>query len=205
MKAVQPFLAVVPTTSRPFVSSLPTIETEVAQTPWSPKPVDAKPPSTNASADDLAERRATARAEGRAEGLRETEALRARLTELVVALSKARDAMVEPTSELVADLAVCVVESWLDAVPRRDVFARVVRAWLAHSDATDTVVHVHPSDVAAVTAAVAETTVSAVADTSVAPGELRLRGGALELYHSPRARIGELRTALVAALGESNP
>jgi hypothetical protein len=228
MSDVLPLLAVIRAPVRGLAATLPQVATEPATSPWSPKAeAAAAPPPVDADAI-----REVARREGREECLRETEALRARLAELIGALEQAHALVVPATVGRIADAAACVVDAWFAGADRRELFEPLVAGWLAgargtrdagrapsgHRDADHpaasggpddggptvrvarTAVHVHPDDVAAMTAAIDAAPLAVVADAALARGEVRIRGGALELAHSFEHRLPELRTAILAAL-----
>jgi flagellar assembly protein FliH len=151
--------------------------------------------------------REEARRAGREEGLRETDALRARLTELIGALETAHAAVVPATCQRIADAAACVVDAWLAGSDRRELFRPIVAGWLAGAArvqpdgaAAPAIVRVHPDDLAAMTAAIDGAPLEVVGDSTLARGEVRIRGGALELVHAFDERLPELRTAILAAL-----
>ena len=113
MSDVLPLLAVIRAPVRGLAATLPQVATGPATSPWSPKaePAAAPPP---VDADAIRE---VARREGREEGLRETEALRARLAELIGALEQAEVLVVPATVGRIADAAACVVDAWFAGDP----------------------------------------------------------------------------------------
>jgi hypothetical protein len=86
------------------------------------------------------------------------------------------------------------------------VFLPVIRAWLAQSGSPPppATARVHPDDVDAMTAAITEASggapIAVVADPSLVPGAIELRGPAFELSHSWTARLPELRAQILTAL-----
>jgi flagellar biosynthesis/type III secretory pathway protein FliH len=204
-KDVRPFLVFASTPTRPLGAALPALATPEVTSPWSPRAaIEAAAPPT---ADELAAVLDEARACGRAEGLAETAALRARLTAVVDQLAAAHAAIVVPTADTIAEVAACVVETWLGHTDRSAVFAPIVRSWFARSPAGSSdpaapaaIARVHPDDVAALTAAVGAAPLVIVADPEVAPGAIEIRSAALELSHDWRARLGDLRAAIITAL-----
>ena len=200
---VKPFLSVVATTApRGFASAIPSIAVEPAPSPWTPRATAPAAPAT-APAIDVDAVRAEARASGRAEGLRETESLRGKLSALLVELDTARKAFAAPSAELAADIATCVIETWIGGADRRTLFEPAIKAWLERTTEAGATVRVHPDDVAAATAAIGEAPLTVVADHAAKPGELHIRGTAAELHHSLTARLGELRVAIAAAIEAS--
>ncbi|HUJ57874.1 MAG TPA: hypothetical protein VLX92_05265 [Kofleriaceae bacterium] len=197
MSDVRPFLAGVASPTRGLAQSLPAVATPAANSPWSPQ----RPAAPAAPAIDHEKLHAEARERGRAEGLRETEGLRQRLASLVAALEAAGTSAVAPTADAIAEAACCVIESWLGQTERAQLIAPAVRGWIERHPEPGAVASAHPDDVAALTQAIGDAPLAVVADPALARGELRIRGGALELRHSMSARLGELRTAIAAALG----
>lgn len=196
MSDVLPLLAVIRAPVRGLAATLPQVASEPATSPWSPKPEPAAaPPPVDADAI-----REAARREGREEGLRETEALRARLAEVLGALEQAQQLVVPPTCERIADAAACVVDAWFAGADRRELFTPIIAGWLATGAGANATVRVHPDEVGAMVAAVDEAPLAVVGDPRLARGEVRIRGGALELTHAFEARLPELRTAILAAL-----
>jgi hypothetical protein len=196
-KDIRPFLPGAPTPTRPLGAVLPVLATPPATSPWSPRSMADAPAAL--SVTEIAELRAEARDRGRADGLAETAALRARLTALIGQLAAARDALFPPTAEVIAEIATCVVETWIGNTHRSAAFAPIVRGWLARLTEPATA-RVHPDDAAALAEAIGDAPIAIAADPALAPGALAIRGAALELVHDWPARLAELRTAIVAAL-----
>lgn len=199
---LQPFLSSVTTATRPFQSALPSIDTPVAPSPWTPKatPASAPPPPV---AIDVQAIRAEAVASGRAEGLRETAALRERLVAVLRELEAARAAVIPPTANQIAEAAVAVVAAWVGNEDKRALFAPIVAAWCGAEQKTG-VAHVHPADVEALTAAIGELPITVAPDPAIARGDIAIRNAGFELSHSWEARLPDLRDAIARAL-ESAP
>lgn len=199
---LHPFLRFTAQATRPLGAALPALATPEVTSPWTPRAIDepaAAPPPSPPSAAELASLADEARARGHAEGLEATAALRAQLAEVVDQLVSARAAIAAPTAEIIAELCGCVIESWLGTADRAALFAPVVTGWLAASDQPATV-RVHPDDITAITALVAGSALAIVADPTLAPGALAIRGATLELTHDWRARLPALCTAIATAL-----
>jgi flagellar biosynthesis/type III secretory pathway protein FliH len=188
---IRPFLSVVASSVKSLGAVLPAATQPDAITPWTPK--------AQATPIDVEAERAAAREAARAEGDRETAALRGKLTALVGALETARRELAQPEiPELIADASLSVVRTWLGATPHEALFAPIVRAWLAKATEPATA-HVHPDDVEALRAAIGEGAINVVGDPALAPGDIRIRGGALELAQRWDSRLAELRTAIIEA------
>ncbi|MEJ7603814.1 MAG: hypothetical protein WKG01_38365 [Kofleriaceae bacterium] len=194
---LQPFLSSIATPMRSLQSALPSIATNPAPSPWSPK---ASPASTPAFPDiDIDAIRDEAIASGRAEGLRETAALREQLGVLVRALDAARAAIQMPTATQIADASVAVVTAWLGSEARSALFAPIVKAWCSAGQATG-VAHVHPTEAAELAAAIGELPITVTADPTIARGEIRIQNAGFELAHRWDSRLPELRDAIATAL-----
>ncbi|HET7499831.1 MAG TPA: hypothetical protein VFK02_02480 [Kofleriaceae bacterium] len=201
--AIRPFLPAASTPTRPLGAALPALPTPPATSPWTPRSVADAPVAPSAA--EVAAIVEDARNRGRTEGLTETAALRARLTGALEALAAARAALVAPTAEAIAEIATCVVETWIENTHRSATFAPVVRGWLARSADQPATARVHPDDAAALAEAIGDAPLAIDPDPSVARGALAIRGAGLELSHDWRARLVELRTAIVAALTGVEP
>ena len=195
---VKPFLPIVPTRTRPLGAALPALATTPATSPWSPRTEPAAPPVP--SSDEIAAIQRQARDAGRAEGLAETAALRGRLAQLIDQLAAARAAFVPPTAEVIAEIATCVVETWIGATQRSAMFAPIVRGFLAQAADQPATVRVHPADAAAIAEAIGEAPLAIAPDPQLARGALAIQGASLELVHDWQDRLAELRTAIAAAL-----
>ena len=218
-KHLRPFLTfTTPSPSQPLSAALTRLESPEVTSPWTPKPAielaPLPPASVGPTVDEISQLIDEAKAQGLAEGLAETAALRAQLAKLVSELGAARNAIVEPTAETIADAACCVVEAWLGHADRSAVFLPVIRAWLQQAGTPPTspgsappptaIARVHPDDVAALTQAITDASGGAplaiVADSTLAPGAVELKSLVLELSHSWHARLPELRTQILTAL-----
>ncbi len=210
MSDIVPFLAAIArqATPQPFASAVKTIVTPATPSPWLPGAQGASPASVTAqpeavSAAEIEAIQAAAREAGRqqgiAEGLLETAALRARLTGLCAAMAASSGHAIDATSELVADAATAVMAAWVEKVDRKELFAPLVRSWLAASQAP-AAAHVHPMDVGAMTAAIGDAPMTVVGDVGVAAGDVVIRGATLELAHAWEPRLRELRDGIAAAL-----
>jgi flagellar biosynthesis/type III secretory pathway protein FliH len=200
---VRPFL---PTRSggaapRPLGDVLPGIAIPPAISPWSPRAV-AEPAQApvGPSAAELSQIYEQARETGRAEGLAETAALRELLSGLVDALSAARAELAAPAAEVIAELTSCVIETWTERAERAELFAPIVRGWVARAPDQPATARVHPEDVAALTAAIGPARLAIVGDPAVAPGAIEIRSPGLELSHDWRSRLPDLRMAIESAL-----
>ena len=197
-KQIKPFLAFVPQPTRPLGAALAALETAPVTSPWTPRQEVELAPAPSAA--ELTALRDQARDAGRAEGLAETAQLRARLTQLVDQLNAARAALVPPAAETIAEIATCVIETWLGATDRTAMFAPLIRGYLAQAGDQPATVRVHPNDAAALAAAIGDAPLAIAGDAAIKPGALEIRGATLELVHDWNARIAELRTAIAAAL-----
>ena len=208
-KDVEPFFPVAVTPTRTLGAALPAIATPAVTSPWSPRvvaPVATGPsPAETAAAAEIAAAREDARAQGRAEGLAEIAALRERLTELLAALAEPAEEIVTPATELVAEVATCVIETWLGHADRSALFGPLVKSWLARSPALPATARVHPDEAAAFAAAIGEAPLAVEADPELPPGALEIRSATLELSHDWRTRLDELRVAITAALTGPEP
>jgi flagellar biosynthesis/type III secretory pathway protein FliH len=207
---VRPFLTQLAKASAPrgLDSALPAIPTPEAISPWAPKTngaaatpmqlrdVQAEQAELEATRDDAIE-------SGRLEGMRQTEQIRARLAALIGELELARTSLVPPAADLIADAATAVVTAWIERSDRRDLFAPVVRGWIARCMEPSTA-RVHPDDVAAMREAIGEgRSIAVVGDDTIARGDVRIRGGALEVSHAWEPRLRELREAIATAIDDS--
>jgi hypothetical protein len=201
-KDVQPFFPTAASPTRALGTALRALATPAVTSPWSPRPVAAPVPA-EPPPDELAELTAIrdeARAQGRAEGLAEVAALRERLTEVLDRLAVPADLAAAPAAELVAEVATCVIETWLGHAERSALFAPIVRSWLARSPSQPATARVHPADAAALAAAIGDAPLAVAPDPALAPGALEIRSATLELLHDWRIRLDELRTSIASAL-----
>ncbi|HEX3765010.1 MAG TPA: hypothetical protein VHW23_40220 [Kofleriaceae bacterium] len=202
---VRPFLATAPTPTRPLGAALPALATPPPTSPWTPRPTVEAPavaagPSPAEVAAIFDEARSRGLAEGRAAGVAETAALRTRLAALLDLLEAARVAIVPPAAGVIAEIATCAVEAWIGNIYPGLTFRPIVQHWLAHAADQPTTARVHPDDAAALAEAVGNAPIAITADRSMAPGAVALTTGTRELIHDWRARLDDLRTAIVAAL-----
>lgn len=203
---IRPFLPLVATPTRPLGAVLPALATGTPTSPWLPRPAaQAETAAAPSSLDgavlaELDALRDEARDQGRAEGLAETTALRARLTAVLDQLDAARVELVPPAAETIAEVATCVVEAWIGNLYPGLTFAPIVRGWLAHAADQPSTVRVHPDDAAALAEAIGGAAITITADRSLARGAIALTSGTRELVHDFRARLVDLRTAIVTAL-----
>jgi hypothetical protein len=98
-----------------------------------------------------------------------------------------------------------VIEAWLETANRSELFAPIVRGWVARSSGQPATARVHPGDVAALTATIGDAPLTIAPDSALAPGALEIRSPNLELIHDWRARLPELRTAIASALTGGEP
>ncbi len=205
---IRPFFEVVASETRPLGAVLPALVTPAVTSPWSPRPteeVPAPPALPAPSADELAATHDEAREHGHAEGLAETAALREHLARAVTELAAAEDAIVAPAAELIAEIAACVIETWVGNADRSAMFAPLVRGWLARPPGHPATARVHPDDAGALATAIADAPIAIVGDPALARGALEIRSATLELFHDWPTRVTELRTAMIAAITGSEP
>lgn len=201
MSDVVPFLKAVQANaaSKPLLDALPQIATSVAMSPWSPQPAAA--PLTIEPKVDIAAITAQAIEEGRDEGFRETEALRAKLVQLIEELEGARQSFATPATELIADAAATVVEAWVGVTDRKELFAPVVAAWMASSSKSGTA-RCHPEDVETLRTAIGDAAITVTGDPTILPGDITIADATRELAHAWAPRLRELREAIAGALSE---
>jgi flagellar biosynthesis/type III secretory pathway protein FliH len=200
---VVPFLtAVAAANSKPLQAALPQIQTASAPSPWSPQPTPVAPaPVVETPQIDVAAITAQAMEDGRAEGFRETEALRAKLIQMIDELDRARQSFATPATELVADAAATIVEAWVGASDRKALFAPIVAAWIA-SGSKGATARCHPSDVETLRAAIGEAAITVTEDPSLPPGDIAIADATRELAQAWEPRLRELREAIAGALSE---
>ncbi|HMG24900.1 MAG TPA: hypothetical protein VK607_26370 [Kofleriaceae bacterium] len=202
-KDILPFLSSVPSPTRPLGAALPALVTAPVTSPWLPRATVAAAPAGPSPAELAAiydDARARGRDDGRTEGLAATASLRAQLAAVLDQLDAARGGLVAPTAEAIAEIASCVVETWIGNIYPGLTFAPIVRHWLAHASDQPTTARVHPDDAAALAEAVGAAPIAITADRAVARGAVELTSGTRELIHDWRARLVDLRTAIVTAL-----
>src|SRR5262245_50312252 len=119
---------------------------------------------------------------------------------LIDQLAAARAAIVPPTAEVIAEIASCVVETWVDSTHRSATFAPIVQGFLAAATDLPATVSVHPDDAAALAEAIGDASLAIVPDPQLARGALRIASPTRELIHDWHSRLAELRAAIVAAL-----
>jgi flagellar biosynthesis/type III secretory pathway protein FliH len=198
----QPLFASLVAGSRPFAQALTTQGTPGPVTSWLPQHqshvVDEA--ALAVRTEELAELRAKAIEDGRTEGLRETAILRDTLKQLAVALATARDGRMDHAAEAIADCALAAIEGWIGATPAQDLFAPAIRGWMTRSNGAAATAKVHPSQVAALQAAIGDAPITVEADPTIAPNDLKIRGEALDQTHVWGERLRELRDAIATAL-----
>jgi len=112
MTGVVPLFATLSTGTKPFGEALPATATTSAPSPWSPKiEAPAIDEAAQRAALDKAKREAVE--QGRAAGMAETDALRAKLKQLIGELEQSRDVRAERYAEAIADAAVTAIEAWI--------------------------------------------------------------------------------------------
>ncbi|MEO6777324.1 MAG: hypothetical protein ABI467_30630 [Kofleriaceae bacterium] len=197
----QPLFAVLAAYARPYAAALAVQATPPVTAPWlvqtQPTAPDDQAAAREAAA--LAEARAQAIEAGRAEGLRETAGLRETLGKLAAQLIAARDAKLATAAEAIAGCAIAAIEGWVATAPKQELFTPVVKAWLERGG-TAAVAKVHPGGVAALQAAIGEVPITIEADAAMAPGDLAIRGEALDISHAWAERLRELRDTIATAL-----
>lgn len=208
---VQPFLSATSSEVRPLLAALPAIETEPAISPWTPQPAPAAaapaapgPHVELARAEAVAAGHAEGLERGRAEGREELALAREQLRTLLAELEAARRELTEVAVDHIASAAAAVVGAWTQAAEPRELFAPVVRAWLARGPVAATV-RVCPAQLAAAREAIGDAELVVEPDPALAPGDLRITAATAELVHVWERRLEELReaiaTRLVAARG----
>jgi len=201
---VVPFLTAVAAGAKSvsLQSTLPRIATLEATSPWSPKPMEPAPaPVAAVPQIDVEAITAAAIEAGREAGLRETEALRATLTQLIGELEKARQGLIAPAAELIADAAAIVVEGFLGGADRVSLFRPLVEAWMA-SGSTGAQARCHLDDLEAVRTALGDALITVVADPAIPRGGLTIADATHELAHAWEPRLRELRETIAGALAE---
>jgi flagellar biosynthesis/type III secretory pathway protein FliH len=204
---IRGFLASLPgaQTVTSFASSLPVHDTGPVTSPWLPQPaapaqISAAPPP------DFEALRAEAVAAGVEEGRRETRALRARLTQLVEALTAAQAELPTIGAAQISEAATTVVEAWTGAASSAERFAPIVRGWLARTPEA-AIASLHPDEVEGFRELIeeveAEASIKIVGDPTIARGELRIRAATYELVHRWSDRLSELREAIHTAIEDA--
>jgi flagellar biosynthesis/type III secretory pathway protein FliH len=196
---IRPFLSTIPSSNpapRSFVSSLASIPTTPAPSPWNPQ---ANAPATPALVVDTAAIEAEARERGREEGLAETAQLRAQLEKAIAAFTHARAALVTPSAMKIAAAAAAVVGAWTETAAPSELYAPIVHAWIAKHDAP-AIAHVAPAHADALEELIGGAPVTVVADASMRDGDIRFSSPTMELAHSWNDRLPDLRDAIANAL-----
>ncbi len=195
---IQPWLTALASPTRSLGATLPAQRGAVATSPWGPYPALGQDPATLRELEQL---RATAIEEGRAQGTRETEELRKKLAAAIEALDRQRSANTGKASELIADAAIAVIETWLDSeLEPKDRFLPVIRGWLQRTgDGAGAIAKCNPADADALRAAVGDALISVEPDPAIAANSLRIGNAGLEIDHDWTARLAELRQAIATA------
>jgi flagellar biosynthesis/type III secretory pathway protein FliH len=205
MSDVVPLFATLTTGLRPFADVLPMQPTAPGSSPWSPKLELVAPNDDKLREAALDKARCDAVEQGRADGLRETEELRAKLRAVIRELEQNRAARIETFAEAIADAAVTAIEAWVGTSDRRAQFQPLVQGWLAAAGDKAAAARVNPADVAAMQAAIGGAAIRVDADPSVAPGDVKIRGEALDTTHLWRDRLRELRDTIATAIEQAPP
>ena len=215
MTELRPFLAFLASPTRSLQSALPAVDPPVPDSvsPWSlrddspPVSLPDSPPNPEplsyAQAFDLDALRAEAALLGRADGFRESAALRANLAAAIAALDAARRAIAGPSADLIAEAATAVVAAWAASSDHRALFAPIITRWIAR-DLGPSTVRVHPQDLDALRAAIADAPLSIETDDEIEPGDLLISNPSFELSHRWEARLRDLRESIATQLS-SNP
>ncbi len=195
---IQPWLTALTSPTRSLASTLPAQRNVATTSPWGPQPALGQDPAT---LRELEQMKSAAIEEGRAQGKRETEELRKKLGAAIEALDRQRTASTGKASELIADAAIAVIETWLDSeVERKDRFLPIVRGWLQRTgDGAGAVAKCNPADAAAMREAVGEALISVEPDPTVPVNSVRIANANLEIDHDWTARLAELRQAIATA------
>ncbi len=199
MTGVVPLFATLSTGTKPFGDALPATATSSAPSPWSPK-IDATAIDEAAQRAALDKAKREAVEQGRADGMRETEALRAKLKQLVGELEQSREVRAERYAEAIADAAITAIEAWIGTYDRAALFQPIVRGWIAAASDGVATARVNPADTAAMTAAIGDAPIRVEADAKIAAGDVELRGESLDTTHVWRDRLRELRDAIATAI-----
>jgi len=195
MSDVKPLLACEVAPPRPLDSSLVRVPSHDTTSPWTPRPVEALPaprrvrvPSGPLEAGGLEP--------GGAEGPAGTAALRTRLGTAISKLEAATADMRTLAGTQIADAVVAVVGAWTQHADRAALLAPIVRSWLDAANMPARA-HVHPVDADAVREMFAGAVITVVADPEQKPGDIAIRGEALELVQRWDDRLIELREQVV--------
>jgi flagellar biosynthesis/type III secretory pathway protein FliH len=198
----QPLFAALSAGTRPFSAAIQTQPTPMLVSSWLPMgtPGNTDDGAATQRAQELAAARATAIAEGRAQGLAETAALRETLQKLVAELATARAVETTKVAETIADCAIAAIEGFVATAPKQQLFAPVVAAWITRAGAAPAIAKVNPNGVAALVAAIGDAPITVEADAALAPGDIKIRGEALDTTHAWTERLRELRDVIATAL-----
>ena len=196
----QPLFAVLSAGSRPFSTAIQTQATPMLVSSWLPTHSHADDGTATMREQELAAARATAIAAGRAEGLAETAALRATLQKLVAELAAARAVDTTKVAETIAECAIAAIEGFVATAPKQELFAPVIAAWIVRAGTAPATAKVHPSSVVALKAAIGDAPIAIEADATMAPGDIKIRGEALDTTHAWAERLRDLRDVIATAL-----
>jgi flagellar biosynthesis/type III secretory pathway protein FliH len=196
----QPLFAVLSAATRPFATAIQTQAAPALVSSWLPMGTQPGQDEDATHVQELAELRAKALEEGRAQGLAETAALRETLKKLVNELATSRTAHNAKTAEAIADCAIAAIEGWIETAPKQELLAPVVAAWIARAGTAPAIARAHPSGVVALQAAIGDAPITIEADPAMAPGDIKIRGEALDTSHAWPQRLRELRDVIATAL-----
>ena len=200
----QPLFAVLMAGTRPLAAAMQTQPTPVLVSSWLPMGTHSGANDDDGSAEkrkqELADARAAAIAEGRAQGLAETASLRATLKQLATELATSRGATLTKTAETIADCAIAAIEGFVATAPKQELFTPVIEAWIVRAGTAAATAKVHPNGVAALQAAIGDAPIVVEEDATMAPGDLEIRGEALDTTHVWAERLRDLRDVIATAL-----
>jgi flagellar biosynthesis/type III secretory pathway protein FliH len=198
----QPLFAVLTAGTRPFSTAIQTQPTPMLVSSWLPTTQSGHSDDGTATkrAQELADARTTAIAEGRAQGLAETAALRETLQKLVAELGAVRAVDTTKAAETIAECAIAAIEGFVATAPKQELFAPVIAAWIVRAGAAPATAKVHPSSVVALKAAIGDAPIAIEADAAMAPGDIKIRGEALDTTHAWAERLRDLRDVIATAL-----
>src|SRR5450755_3410822 len=199
----QPLFAVLAAGTRPFSTAIQTQSTPVLVSSWLPMGTDSGHTNDGATTkreQELADARPTAIAEGRAQGLAETAALRETLQKLVAELAASRAVDTAKAAETIAECAIAAIEGFVTTAPKQELFEPVIEAWIVRAGTAPATAKVHPSSVVALRAALGDAPISVETDATMAPGDIKIRGEALDTTHAWAERLRDLRDVIATAL-----
>jgi flagellar biosynthesis/type III secretory pathway protein FliH len=197
---LQPLFAVLTAGSRPFSTAIQTQPTPMLVSSWLPTHSAPDDGTATKREQELADARATAIVEGRAQGLAETAALRETLQKLVTELAATRAVDTTKAAETIAECAIAAIEGFVAAAPKQELFAPVVAAWIVRAGTAPATAKVHPNSVVALKAAIGDAPIAIEADAAMAPGDIKIRGEALDTTHAWAERLRDLRDVIATAL-----